>query len=310
MVIRLRTEYPIFNSEEDILSVHPPASEVVSYKLSQEELEEVWRKYGPPKKSKRKILTPEILAKKLMGRSVRQVAAEYDMPPKSVEKLMKDWGLDGSHKEEPDSPVNDILPEKEGDNPMRQGTGKLGAARENWPKEKLAELFEAGHTVAQVAEITGCEEWVIIRLRQEYGLNKKQRAEAKETEEIEVKENKEPVTATIGCEACAEIRDIQKRLAGLEDAVSKVILQLRDRNTRLNSLADTMRDNEPFSPQDLSEEDRKLLKDFETLVKWCMSDDIDAMDWEINTLDREISQVKWFVRRHRHSRRARCKGAM
>lgn len=86
----------------------PPASKVKTYKLTEEELQEIWRKYGPPAKTKknrgtltRPTLTKEILAKRLylQKRSINHVAYEFWIPVELVKKRIKEWGLDVREEE-------------------------------------------------------------------------------------------------------------------------------------------------------------------------------------------------------------------
>lgn len=86
----------------------PPASEVKTYKLTEEELHEIWQKYGPPVKTKKRrrtltkyTLTKEILARRLhlQQRSINHVAYEFGLPVKLVEKRIQEWGLDVREEE-------------------------------------------------------------------------------------------------------------------------------------------------------------------------------------------------------------------
>lgn len=101
-MFRLRTGLIIdLPTEDDILAAAGP---VKTYKLTDEELQEVWRKYGPPKKKakqQRRILTKEILARRLhlQQRSINQVAYEFGIPVKLVEKRIQEWGLDAREEE-------------------------------------------------------------------------------------------------------------------------------------------------------------------------------------------------------------------
>ncbi len=100
-MFRLRTGLIVeLPTEDDILAAAGP---VKTYKLTEEELQEVWRKYGPPVKTKKKrrTLTKEILAKRLhlQKRSINQVAYEFGIPVELVEKRIQQWGLDVREEE-------------------------------------------------------------------------------------------------------------------------------------------------------------------------------------------------------------------
>ncbi len=77
-------------------AIKEPAGPVKTYKLTDEELHEVWRKYGPPKKSRKThSLTKELLMKRLylQKRTVGQIAFEFKVSPYLVKKLIEQWGL-------------------------------------------------------------------------------------------------------------------------------------------------------------------------------------------------------------------------
>ena len=100
-MIKLRNSLILKTADEE--PEFPPANEVKTYKLTEEELQEIWRKYGPPVKTKKKrrTLTKEILARRLylQQRSINQVAYEFGIPVKLVEKRIQEWGLDVREEE-------------------------------------------------------------------------------------------------------------------------------------------------------------------------------------------------------------------